>query len=221
MSLSLGQRYLVYVRLPARKELGIPKKCSAQIVLYDLERKTTQEYPVEVFVKYQRGSGFLYPQYARLWFSDADTLKMQSGIPKPSGNDKNLAVTETTIQLSNGKRRDETILSLKPDRDKLADYFVPAYLGHMKSVYNPEDQEHKLAFAFLKHKWVFFIRPDAWDGTKVAFSADKKRFLLKWWKGRYRDTFFLGDLEHDTLKKIPSPPELEEDNALEIRWVKP
>jgi hypothetical protein len=73
----------------------------------------------------------------------------------------------------------------------------------------------------LKHKWVFFIRPEAWDETIVAFSADKKRFLLKWWKGWHRDTFFLGDLEHNTLKKIPSPPELREDNALEMRWVKP
>ena len=218
MTFSPAQRYLAYVRLPDRKEPGIPKKCSTQIVLYDLEKKTFQEHPVEVFVGSLRGRGLLYLPYARLWFSDADTLKLQSGIPKEIGNGKNLAVTETTIQLPDGKQLDEKIPSLKPDRNRLADYYVPAYLGHIKDTSDPEQD---LAFAFLRHKWVFFVRPEAWDETIVAFSADKKRFLLKWWKGWHRDTFFLGDLEHDTLKKIPSPPELQEVNALEMRWVKP
>ena len=218
MTFSPAQRYLAYVRLPDRNASGIPRKCNTQIVLYDLEKKTFQEHPVEVFVGIVRGSGLLYLPHARLWFSGADTLKLQSGIPEENGNGENLAVTETTIQLPDGKRRDEKISSLKPDRDRLADYYIPAYLGHIKDTSDPEQD---LAFAFLKHKWVFFIRPEAWDETIVAFSADKKRFLLKWWKGWHRDTFFLGDLEHNTLKKIPSPLELREDNALEMRWVKP
>ena len=44
--------------------------------------------------------------------------------------------------------------------------------------YGTSDPEQDLAFAFLKHKWVFFIRPYYGRDIRCGVYVDKKRFLL-------------------------------------------
>lgn len=213
LTLSPNHNYLAYVRMPDPQPHDHPGIITTRVLVHDLKTDAVREYPSAVYVEFVRGVGLFRPPHFRLWFPSPDTLKFQSGIPTLLGFQK---ITETTIDLTSGRRDENIVGDLHPEPDKLAGYFVPAYLGQ---VHIRMDPEQDLALAFLKHKEVSFTAPEVWDAVKVAFAADKKRFLLKWWQGPNCSRFFMGDLEHDTLKIIPSPPELENDNALNLRWV--
>ena len=70
-----------------------------------------------------------------------------------------------------------------------------------------------LPFIYAAGKWVYrrFRKSDPTIQERI----------LKALGGNMGKSFFVGNLSEGTITRIESPPELWEDNALELRWVNP
>lgn len=78
------------------------------------------------------------------------------------------------------------------------------------------DDGHDTAWAFLMAQGIEPTRPRVWSNTRVGFTADRARFLLKCFGVGLDDTFFLADTATNSLTRVTTPPALLRANALNI-----
>ena len=215
--LSPSKRFLVSILQPPDDATGFPRDAEMNIVAHDLQKGASQAYPIHVYVANGSGVRFIF-FFFNHWFSGENEITIQSGIPSPAAAGKGVVVTETTIELLTGHRRDAKIATMRVPPDRRAERYSPAFLGQIKMITGDEHQD--LALAFLKHKGIA-LAGAKYSGmmVKAVYSPDGKRLFLRTGEGIAPDSFYYGDLQKDTLIRIEPPPELRRDNALNLEWV--
>jgi hypothetical protein len=214
--LSPSRRFLVSVQQPADDATGFPKIENTPLRIYDLENRKTLDYTVRTFIIAGYGVPYHFP-YFDCWFSGPDELRVQSGLPdhlKPT----DINVSETMFDLRGGSRSDRKVDSLRKCDCPTPPRYRPPYLTTIEEV---TDVDQDLAAAFMKHKGISWKRERNWSAACIGYNVDGTRFFLRVFSGELRDRFFLGDLKKGQLLQITVPPELLEDNALNIVWVSP
>lgn len=163
-----------------------------------------------------------------LWF-DGKNLCFQATSKDTNGTD---VIRQWTVS-EDGARIDESVAAKRHEPSpvpqlsliRIPEKFRP------KSGNEFTSEKYLLAAYFLKWKGCIKQMPQYAD-CRVGFTKDKKRFL---WKTQPRtfsgdvedrkdnlpspNVLLYGDLEKGIIMEVPCPPELVEDNALEIEWV--
>lgn len=165
-----------------------------------------------------------------LWF-EGKSLCFQATLKNASGKD---VIRQWTVDLPAGTVR-ESIAEKRhepaPNPDLMLVRIPEAFHPEPNDVYTSE--KYRLAAYFLKSKGLIKQMPQHAD-CRVGFTPDLRRFVWKT-QPRYRSDPFgaqtedsalppptillYGDLDKGTVFEVPCPPELVNDNALEIEWV--
>jgi|GEM_PF-5347588 len=208
-----------------------PKKpeddIQGKLWLAEAEHKNLRSWPVRF--QATPGSGVAWiPSGIELWF-EGRNLYFQAVVKNTDGKD---VIRQWTVSGTDGAISESMVDKLHGTDQGPSPRLIPEAL-HPMSDHVHTSEKYLLAAYFLKSKGLLKQLPQYPD-CRVGFSLDMKRFL---WKTlpRYRSNplgdltegnalppstvLLCGDLDKETVIEIPCPPELVDDNALEIEWV--
>jgi hypothetical protein len=191
--------------------------------------KELQSWPVRLRARRGSGVGWI-PLGVELWFQ-GNQLCFQS---EWTDEKKQSVIRQWTVDLPAGTVR-ESIVDKRhepaPDPELMSIRIPEAFHPKPNDAYTSE--KYMLAAYFLKSKGLIKKMPQ-YANCRAGFTPDLRRFVWKT-QPRYRSNPFgsqtedialppptillYGDLDKGTVLEVPCPPELVNDNALEIEWV--
>lgn len=202
---------------------------NGSVWLADAGAKELESWPVRLHA--MKGYGVDWkPLGIHLWFQDQQ-LCFQS---EWKDEREQSIIRQWTVDLptggireSVGEKRHEPFQGPDSEFIRIPEIFHP----EPNDAYTSE--KYLLASYFLKSKGLIKQMPRYAD-CRVGFTRDLRRFVWKTQPGNRSDGFgaktddialppptilLFGDLDKETVVEVPCPPELVNDNAIEIEWV--
>ena len=199
---------------------GLPaKSLPAKIALIDIRTNLTTIHNVTIYSCPGSGVPNLCPSFDA-WFPDKEHFNYISAVRPNQVIDKPISTEEAksllelvTVDLTTRLSSRQPFSGKYPESKADQNIWIPEYLAQQRAeIISYED----LAHAFLKYMGLNYVVPSAWDQTKVGFSADRKRFLLKMVSSTESDFFLYGNLETKDYKRVAAPEALRKINDMSI-----